>query len=301
MANAYWADITSDEDRSANFGKMAVASNLGFVLGPALAGLLGGSALGEMPPVMAAITISVGATLLIFFGLEESRLCSLTSKPEDVGVHSVLGQEHKECYTIESDEDVSLAHALRPSRIRILLGVHFLIFLAFNFYYISFPVHAATELEWSLTEVGVFFSSMGLMMALVQGPVLAWASKRFTDRGLVAWGSMILAAGFAAYTSDSVPVIYSATACVALGNGLMWPSLLAMISKAAGERTQGAVQGFASSSAAVASIGGLLLGGLLYQQVGSRIFLVSGLITVIAVLVSFGIRDGDAAMVPVEA
>jgi len=43
VANAYLADLSSDETRSKNFGKMAISSNLGFILGPALAGILGGN------------------------------------------------------------------------------------------------------------------------------------------------------------------------------------------------------------------------------------------------------------------
>ena len=297
VANAYLADITPEDERSANFGRMAVASNLGFVLGPAIAGLLGGGALGEVPPVLAAIGISVLACAIIFLGLQESVRCSLYTRPEKPGVATVLGQEHKECYRIDQAEDVTLAEALRPGRIKLLLTVHFLVFLAFNFYYIAFPVHAATSLAWTLTEVGIFFSTMGVMMALVQGAGLAWVSRRVSDEALVVVGSLVLAAGFAGYVSESVALIYGATAAVALGNGLMWPSLLALISNAAGERSQGVVQGFASSSAAVASIAGLLLGGLLYEQVAGRIFLGSAVITVLAVALSSGVvtRRADPA------
>ena len=42
VANAYLADISSEKSRSGNFGKMAMSSNLGFILGPAIAGILGG-------------------------------------------------------------------------------------------------------------------------------------------------------------------------------------------------------------------------------------------------------------------
>ena len=50
IANAYLADITDEDQRSANFGKMAVASNLGFVFGPALAALLGALAWARSSP-----------------------------------------------------------------------------------------------------------------------------------------------------------------------------------------------------------------------------------------------------------
>lgn len=41
VANAYLADVSTDKDRSKNFGKMAISSNLGFIIGPVLAGILG--------------------------------------------------------------------------------------------------------------------------------------------------------------------------------------------------------------------------------------------------------------------
>jgi MFS transporter, DHA1 family, tetracycline resistance protein len=59
IANAYLADLSSDETRSKNFGKMAISSNLGFILGPALAGILGGTIYGEILPVTAALILSL--------------------------------------------------------------------------------------------------------------------------------------------------------------------------------------------------------------------------------------------------
>ena len=55
VANAYLADLSSDKTRSKNFGKMAISSNLGFILGPALAGILGGTIYGEILPVLGSI------------------------------------------------------------------------------------------------------------------------------------------------------------------------------------------------------------------------------------------------------
>ena len=53
VANAYLADVSSDENRSKNFGKMAISSNLGFIVGPALAGILGSTVYKEVLPVLA--------------------------------------------------------------------------------------------------------------------------------------------------------------------------------------------------------------------------------------------------------
>ena len=57
VANAYLADITDEKDRNRNFGKMSISSNLGFIVGPALAGLLSITAYGEAAPVLGAVVI----------------------------------------------------------------------------------------------------------------------------------------------------------------------------------------------------------------------------------------------------
>ena len=50
VANAYLADISDDNNRSANFGKMGMWANFGFILGPAIAGVLGATGAGEVLP-----------------------------------------------------------------------------------------------------------------------------------------------------------------------------------------------------------------------------------------------------------
>ncbi len=289
VAHAYLADISSEDRRSENFGKMAVAANLGFILGPAIAGLLGSTAYGELLPVVAALTISAVASVMIAVMLPESRPCAIDSDPEQVNVRKVFGQEQSPCFEM-GESRPSIRMILGIADVPRLLAVYFLVMLGFNFFYISFPVHAVKRLAWTIADTGAFFSVMSLCMAVVQGPVLARASKRWSDRGLALAGSLILAASFVMFVAEAKPVIYAGAALLALGNGLMWPSVMSSLSKAAGSVHQGAVQGFASSSGAVASIVGLVVGGLLYDTLGSSVFLLSaGTIGLVCVL-SLGAR-----------
>ena len=290
VANAYLADISTDENRNANFGKMAVSSNLGFILGPALAGLLSATVVGELLPVLAALSISLLASLLIVFSLPESVLCVLQADPEQVNVRKIFGQEQKECFPIEAGTKLSFSELLRMERIPLLLAIYFLVMLGFNFFYISFPVHAVSTLGWAVTDTGVFFSIMGLLMALVHGPVLTRAGRSFSDLQLVATGSLILGASFLFFVSDATPIIYTGVLFLALGNGLMWPSVLSVLSRLAGSEYQGTVQGFASSGGSVASIIGLLAGGILYSVLGSFVFLVSAGTILAVFLLSLKLR-----------
>jgi DHA1 family tetracycline resistance protein-like MFS transporter len=278
IANAYLADISDDSNRAANFGRMAVASNLGFVFGPALAGLLGAAAMGEVETVVAALLISTVACLIIAFGVPESTPCVLAADPERASVRKLFGQEQKECYRILPMHKLSLREVLLLPAMKLQLTVYFLVFFAFNLFYVAFPVYATTGIHWSLAQIGTYFAAMGLMMALVQGPVLNRLSQHFAERELAIGGSLLLAASFPFFTSGSAALIYLGTGLLAIGNGIMWPSLLAILARTTERGAQGAVQGFASSAGAIASIAGLLLGGALYDSLGDRVFLVAAVL-----------------------
>ncbi|WP_372523631.1 MFS transporter, partial [Sulfuricaulis sp.] len=217
VANAYLADISDDSNRSANFGKMAVSANLGFILGPAIAGALGATVVGETLPVLAAFVISAVAVLMIALWLPDTDPCLLRTDPEEVSVRKVLGQDHKACFRLTGAPKLSIVEILALPSVGLLLALYFLVFLAFNLFYVSFPVYAATGIHWSITETGVFFSAMSFMLVLVQGPVLKRAAKIWSDRILVLGGSLVLAASFPFFSSANTATLYVGTALLALG------------------------------------------------------------------------------------
>src|SRR5206468_6107331 len=100
VANAYLADLSSDATRSKNFGKMAISSNLGFILGPALAGILGGTIYGAILPVLAALILSLVTLIVIGFMLRESKP-SLKEilVPEEATIRKVFSQECRETFS----------------------------------------------------------------------------------------------------------------------------------------------------------------------------------------------------------
>jgi MFS family permease len=283
VAYAYLSDITSDEDRKKNFGKMAASGNLGFIVGPAMAGLLGGSLLGDKLPVLAAILISAFAVYLIYFKLTESKPCTLKNPADQLKARKLLGMEHVDCQVIEEAKNIKLTEIIRLKHIPQLLIVYFLIFLAFNFFYVAFPVHAVNSLNWSILDLGIFFSVLSAIMVVVQGPLLSIVSRRFSDLVLVISGSIMLAVCFFLFRYPSTLLIYVGVVFFSFGNGIMWPSFLAVLSKTAGDHYQGAIQGFASSSGSIASIIGLISGGVFYGMMSANLFIVPALIMIIII------------------
>jgi MFS family permease len=296
VANAYLADLSSDKTRSKNFGKMAISSNLGFILGPALAGILGGTIYGEILPVLAALILSLVTLIVIVVLLRESKPSSEEILvPEEGTIRKVFSQECREPYSKVSIGKTRFRDVFKLKHISFLLVLYFLIFLGFNIYYAVFPTHAANDLKWSITQLGIFYAVLSGIMVLVQGPVLRKALKKFSEEKLVIIGSLILATNFILFVSINIVAVGGALILFAVGNGLMWPSFMSILSRRAGSRLQGAVQGVAGSFGGLASIVGLTLGGFLYNSIGVTSFLVSAGVILVVFVMSFRLLKKEEA------
>ncbi len=290
VANAYLADITDEADRSRNFGRMALSGNLGFVLGPVLAGLLGATVYGEMLPVLAAIVVSIVAMIIIGFGLRDVDPCA-AEHSEGRSCREVAGQEHRKSVSARDPSPARFVDVVNLDGVRPLLTIYFLVMLGFSFFYIGFPVHAVGALGWTVAETGLFFTWLSLVMVIVQGPLLGRLSARVGQRQLAVGGAIVLTAGFAVLYLSNVTTIYLAATLIALGNGLMWPTVMAILSTAAGNRHQGAVQGISGSVGAVASIVGLIAGGLAYEAIGGGVFIAAAVLVLPVALLVPGTSD----------
>ncbi len=158
-------------------------------------------------------------------------------------MRKLMGQEQKDCFGMKAAAKLTMSELLRIPSVPTLLAIYFLVMLSFNFFYVSFPVFAVGTLGWSLTETGISFAVMGLLMVGVQGPVLGRVSGFVSEKALIVIGGFTLALGFRLFDATTDAGMYLAVALMALGNGLMWPSALSVLSKAAGDTYSGSGSG----------------------------------------------------------
>jgi len=279
VANAYLADISEKKDRKKNFGKISAASNMGLIFGPLMAGLLGATLLGNLLPVIATAIISFIAIFVVYFYIHESRF-----KPVDA--EATTNQPAKK----------DVFKVFKIDGVPYFLVLYFLIYLAFNFFYIAFPVYAASELKWSVLQLGVFFSFLSGALVVVQGPLLMYLSKHFSGAALVIAGGFLLAICFMCLTFTNIIVMYTGALFFALGNGLMWPSFIALLSNTGNEDTQGAIQGVASAAGSLASIIGLVSGAFLFSLLHGNIFFVTAAFMAGIALLSIPLIQKEKAM-----
>lgn len=296
VANAYVADLTRNnpEVRQLAFGRMGMAASLGFVIGPAAAGLLGGTTWGPRLPIAVAAAFAAVTTAAIVFLLDEPGGRCPNGPPPPGALEAGLNQQAKPCHTVPEKD--ALRGGLVSTPVGLMLLATFLLFLGFNFFYAAFPVHAANVYGWQTGELGVFFAVLSGMMLVAQGPLLSVASKRLGRRVVFAAGMGFLVLAFVALQLGPGAITYVGAACFALGNGLSWPTFQARVAEIGGDE-QGAVQGAVTSAGSLASIAGLVVGGLLYPALGGSLFLVTaGLFALVLVLtpVWFSARLLDA-------
>ncbi|MGB5821719.1 MAG: MFS transporter [Saonia sp.] len=293
VANAYLSDISTDEDRDKNFGKMGASTSTGFVLGPAVAGLLASTFLGEVLPLLLAAIISLIAIFVISTRLKESNPCVVdTGSLRTSSFRRFFQVEHKDCYTdgdIEANpEKMGWKKVLRQPGIPLLYTVYFLTFLGFSLFYAGLPIYANTLLEWSATDLGIFLAYSSLIMILVQGPLLSKLSGKISNQALILIGSLFLAGSFLLLSMQNLIVLYVANTLLSIGNGLMWPSFLSLLARTGSQQMQGAIQGYGNSMGSFASMLGLLLGGILFESIATMVFFIGGIIfLIITILMTY--------------
>jgi MFS transporter, DHA1 family, tetracycline resistance protein len=290
VANAYLADITPKAERKKNFGRMAAAANLGLIFGPLIAGALGATGLGNKLPVMAAAFISLVAIVVIFYGLK-----NINSQAVENENGAVVASQNV-APSLVSPGKSTLMSTLKLPYVGFFMLLYFLIFLAFNFFYVAFPVYVAGDLHWTVLQIGVFFSVLSGMLVVMQGPVLSWLAKKVSSAILVIAGAVLLSAGFAFFSYPGEVMIYTGAVFFSIGNGVMWPSFMALLSNTGDADTQGAIQGFAGSAGSLASITGLITGGFLYHSMGANLFLFATVFMLLIGLVSLKLIKIEKAL-----
>ena len=142
VANAYVADLTRNTPqlRQVAFGRMGMAASLGFVIGPAAAGLLGGTSWGPRLPIAIAAVMAAVTTVAIIVWLREPGGRCPEGSEAPTALEAGLNQQAKPCDRAPQSS-ISLA-TLRRGPVAAILVATFVVFLGFNFFYAGFPVHA---------------------------------------------------------------------------------------------------------------------------------------------------------------
>lgn len=251
-AQAYVADTTSEEKRAHGMGMIGAAFGLGFVLGPAIGGLLGRSSLRTPVFFAAALTFAN----LIFAALK-------------------LPESHQP----DANAQFSLAHAVSPllslprqltrHRLTDLFMIAFLGTFAIAAFEATFALLASRMYGYGATGVGALLAFAGLVQAVVQGYLLRLLTAPLGELRLIRAGMIGFALGMAPMASlSSHTALIVMLALLSAGYGFANPCIASLISKRTEVGLQGEVLGVNQSALSLARICGPIAGGVIFEAIG---------------------------------
>ncbi|MEA5139318.1 TCR/Tet family MFS transporter [Arcicella rigui] len=245
-ASAYIADISTDENRSKNFGMIGAAFGVGFVIGPVIGGELGD--FGARVPFFVAAGLTLLNWLYGYFVL-----------PESLTIANRRSFDWKRANPVGS-----LKNLKRYPVILGLIGAFFCLQLAGQTHPSTWSYFTMKEFNWTAAEVGHSLSFVGLIVAIVQGGLNRIINPKLGNRNSVIVGLLFYGAGFFLFAIATKGwMMYAFMIPFGLG-GIAGPALQSMISKQIPANEQGELQGGLTSLQSVTTIIGPLLASNLF-------------------------------------
>ncbi|MFM9940185.1 MAG: TCR/Tet family MFS transporter [Hyphomicrobiaceae bacterium] len=235
-AGAYIADVTPPAERAGKFGLIGAAFGLGFVVGPAIGGLLGST--DPRLPFWVAAAASLASTLYGWFVLPES-----------------LPPERRAPFRWARASPLGSFNLLASNTT--LLGLSAAMFL-FNIAHGVFPavfvLHAGYRFGWGEGTVGLALAVFGLLAGIVQGGLVKPAVARFGERAMLLLGFAGGAIGMAFFALAPNALWFWLGYPVLALWGFIGPSAQGLMTRLVAPSEQGQLQGAASSMMGVASL-----------------------------------------------
>lgn len=245
-ANAYIADVSPPEDRAKNFGLLGMCFGVGFVLGPALGGLL--SQYGLRMPFIVAAALNLLNALYGVFVLPESH-----------------PKENRRSFNWRRVNPLASLGLLK--RFPIVLGLTATLALerlAHDALPGTWALYTTYRFNWSEQDIGLSLAVVGLSFAVVQGALTGPLVKRLGERRALIFGFVVGSIAFLLYGLITVGwMMYAIIIASGIG-GIGGPSLQSLITQNVPSTEQGAVQGALGSVQGLAAIFGPLMATSLF-------------------------------------
>jgi DHA1 family tetracycline resistance protein-like MFS transporter len=256
-AQAYIADVTSKENRAKGMGLFGAAFGLGFILGPAIAGVL--SKYGHHIPFYVAGFLSLFNAIALYFVLPES------VKPK-------LGAFVEK----RKNRLVELAESFQDVRFGMVNLIYFLLIGAFSIMTYAFVLYTSFEFGYSAEQNGYLFAYIGLIAIVGQGVLFGILADRFGESRLAAAGCFLMAltlfaVPYVSPVSGGLAALLIGCGVLSFGNSLASPALTSLVSKISHEHEQGKALGIMQSSSSLARAIGPTLGGFLLNNSLGRV------------------------------
>ena len=254
-ASAVLADISPPDKRARTFGLIGVAFGLGFILGPFVGGQLARIA------VPLPVWVATGFAVL-------NLLVVLNVLPETLPLQSRRNLPRKR----DLNPFARIGQVLTDPSVGRLCAAFFLFFLAFNGFTAILVLYFKQRFGWGPELATFAFLVVGVVATVVQGVLIGPLVKRIGEWRLTLIGLVLVIVGClmipAIGSPERAPAIFIAVAILALGTGLVTPSLRSLVSRRLGREGQGTALGSLQALQSLGSFLGPPIAGISYDLLG---------------------------------
>lgn len=266
VAQAYVADRSPRESRARAMGLIGAAFGIGFIIGPAIGGLL--SRWGYALPGLFAAGLSLAAGLVALVFLPESLPPEKRLVPAAGAQRGGLRAVGEGLAALRRTL-TALGGTLAHRGFRGPIGATLLGNTGIAAYTTLFPLVLYDPIGMSAAEAGGFFAFAGVVTAASQGGIVGPVVERLGERRTAVSGSVTVALALAILAwAPGVPGIIVSLALLGVGWGLFNPSVLGILSSQAGDAEQGEVLGVNQSASALSRVVGPVAGGWAFGALG---------------------------------
>jgi MFS transporter, DHA1 family, tetracycline resistance protein len=281
-AQAYIADVTPPEERARGLGTIGAAFGLGFMLGPAIGGLLTTYISLEAPAFAAAI-LSLVNVAFGFFGLPES----------------LPAEKRSTAATGDTNAFAQLGSVFSNGAIRSLLVGYLLLNFAFAGLQSNFAVFTDVRFGFTAGDNAWIFALIGVVAVIMQGFLLRKLVPLYGEARLAVAGFALMSIAFLLTAfAPAGWMLFPAMAVLAAGSGLATPSITSLISRRVTAQEQGRTLGSVQAFSSLMMVVGPLYAGFVFEAggpnapytTGSLFVLAGALVIAMALLPEFARR-----------
>jgi MFS transporter, DHA1 family, tetracycline resistance protein len=269
VIQGYLADVTPPHLRAGRIALMGASFNVGFIVGPALGGLLARPSAGPIGfqiPLLTAAALSFVSVICIILFVKESR-----PRTDEI--------------VVQPSRYAMLSSAVTHPTVSRLLLLTYVAGFAFTGIESIFGLWTQKRFGWGPHEVGWCFGAVGVSAALTNSLLTGRLARQFGEAKMLAVGmAMAATAALLLTQSNGLPMTIFLMAMMAMGQSTAFPNVSALISRSTGPDHQGQVLGLNNATGAIARVSGPLCAGLVFAGIDANApFVVSAIIVLPAI------------------
>lgn len=253
VAQAYISDVTDETNRARGLGVIGSAFGLGFIIGPAVGGLL--SRWGYNVPAFAAAGLAFLNLISIFFFLPES-----------------LADDRKAANRQQPRPQITLkalTEALNRPKVGPLLLVRTILMLAFAMFQSVFALFAQRKLNLSSQSTGLVLTYVGVLSVLIQGVGIGLLTKRLKENTIIIGSLWLMFIGLVGWAlTPNLPIMLLVILPLAGGGWVVNTIITSAITKAVEPQEIGGMLGISTSLESITRVFAPTIGGFLFGSIG---------------------------------